>query len=140
MVLGTPIGIMTSTTPLTLQSATPNTKLSAEGCIAKLLPPTVAGVEEASERLRAGKLLAFPTETVYGLGANALIESAVVSIFTCKGRPMTDPLIIHVPDAVAALDCVDFPSSDGAEMSEGRAIFERLTEVFWPGALTIVAR
>ncbi|GMI42622.1 hypothetical protein TrCOL_g4588 [Triparma columacea] len=141
MAIGTPTGAVTATTPSTLQSCTPKTSFAAKGMRAKLLPPTVAGVEEASERLRSGKLLAFPTETVYGLGANALIESAVVSIFTCKGRPMTDPLIIHIPDAASALKCVEFAEgAAGEEISEGRAVFERLTEVFWPGALTIVAK
>ena len=52
--------------------------------MAETLPPTAEGVKECAERLRAGKLVAFPTETVYGLGANALDEPAVRDIFTCK--------------------------------------------------------
>ena len=51
------------------------------------------------EMLRKGQLVSFPTETVYGLGANALDENAVLKIFEAKGRPLTDPLIVHVPSA-----------------------------------------
>ena len=138
--------------------------------IATLLPPTVEGVMEAAERLKSGRLLAFPTETVYGLGANALVESAVLDIFKVKGRPLTDPLIVHVPNVEEALKCLIFPvdpsravpmppdspmnhssalspssssssSSSSAirSISEGRLVFDRLTDSFWPGALTIVA-
>ena len=53
-------------------------------------------VQEAAERIRAGELAAFPTETVYGLGANALDASAVAKIYAVKGRPATSPLIVHV--------------------------------------------
>jgi len=132
MVLGTP----TSAAPEPLSLQPPNSSVPR----AKLLPPTLAGVIEAASRLRNGQLLAFPTETVYGLGANALMESSVMEIFKVKGRPLTDPLIIHVPSAQAALDCLEFPASSAAEPSEGRAMFDRLTGVFWPGALTIVAK
>jgi L-threonylcarbamoyladenylate synthase len=53
-------------------------------------------LKEASEILKSGKLVSFPTETVYGLGANALNAEACLNIFTTKGRPLTDPLIVHV--------------------------------------------
>mmetsp|Transcript_10424 Transcript_10424/g.18874 ORF Transcript_10424/g.18874 Transcript_10424/m.18874 type:complete len:529 (-) Transcript_10424:83-1669(-) len=130
----------TATTPGTMSSTTPVTAAAALNMRAKLLPPTLAGVSEAAARLREGKLLAFPTETVYGLGANALMESSVLEIFKVKGRPLTDPLIIHVPTAAAALECLSFPNPvDPSCPSEGRAMFDRLSEVFWPGALTIVA-
>ena len=130
----------TATTPGTMSSTTPVTAAAALNMRAKLLPPTLAGVSEAAARLREGKLLAFPTETVYGLGANALMESSVLEIFKVKGRPLTDPLIIHVPTAAAALKCLSFPNPvDPSCPSEGRAMFDRLSEVFWPGALTIVA-
>ena len=64
-----------------------------------------AGISTAGEWIRAGRCVAFPTETVYGLGANALDEPAVRSIFAYKGRPLTDPLIVHVgtPGEAAAL-------------------------------------
>lgn len=78
--------------------------------------------------MRAGRLVAFPTETVYGLGANALDEAAVRRIFEAKGRPFSSPLIVHVP---------------GIEMARGLASgwpdkAELLAEQFWPGPLTIV--
>jgi L-threonylcarbamoyladenylate synthase len=56
-------------------------------------------MSEAVRRLRAGRLVAFPTETVYGLGANALDTEAVARIFAAKGRPATNPLIVHVADS-----------------------------------------
>lgn len=70
-----------------------------------------------------GRLLGIPTETVYGLGANALDEEAVLHIFEAKGRPQDNPLIIHVPDA-SWLEryCKDVPESA-----------HRLAERFWPG-------
>ena len=58
--------------------------------------PDLAALKPAAERLRAGGLVAFPTETVYGLGANALDAAAVRRVFDAKGRPSTDPLIVHV--------------------------------------------
>lgn len=82
----------------------------------------------ASERLRAGRLVAFPTETVYGLGANALDPAAVREIFRAKGRPSTNPLIVHVLEAPQVANVV-------AKWPETAA---RLAERFWPGPLTIV--
>ena len=93
-----------------------------------------AAFEQAGERLRAGKLVAFPTETVYGLGAHALQHDAVLSIFRAKGRPLTDPLIVHVPDAAAAAGLVEVSTA------ETSALFGRLAQAFWPGPLTLVAR
>ena len=66
-------------------------------CI-KVTPPVFTGLDEAANALKNGKLVAFPTETVYGLGANALDESAVKSIFAAKGRPSDNPLIVHIAD------------------------------------------
>ena len=86
-----------------------------------------AALVEAAAVLRAGGLVAFPTETVYGLGADATDERAVAGIFEAKGRPRFNPLIVHVPDAEAARRQVDF---------DARA--ERLAARFWPGALTLV--
>lgn len=64
------------------------------------------GITQAAQQLKMGKLVAIPTETVYGLGANALIEESVREIFRVKGRPLTDPLIVHVPSiSVTNLYC-----------------------------------
>jgi len=82
----------------------------------------------AARILRSGGLVAFPTETVYGLGADALDPEAVARIFAAKNRPAVNPLIVHVPDAAAAR-----PLS--AAWSE---LAERLAERFWPGPLTLV--
>ncbi len=83
---------------------------------------------EAAEALRAGRLVAFPTETVYGLGGDARSEAAVAAIFAAKGRPAHNPLILHVSDLDAASRIAALPSE---------AI--RLAERFWPGPLTLVA-
>jgi L-threonylcarbamoyladenylate synthase len=93
----------------------------------ELVPPSDANIARAAELLRAGGLVAFPTETVYGLGADATDDRAVASIFEAKGRPRFNPLIVHVPDMSAAEAVVRF---------DERA--ERLAENLWPGALTLV--
>jgi len=85
-------------------------------------------ISRAAGILRAGGLVAFPTETVYGLGANALDERAVARVFDVKGRPRFDPLIVHVADVVAAHRlAAEFPPKA-----------QRLAERFWPGPLTLV--
>ena len=89
-----------------------------------------SGLSRAAEILRSGGLVAIPTETVYGLGANGLDESAVARIFEVKGRPQDNPLILHVAAAEALSEwCRDIPA-------EARA----LTELFWPGPLTLVLK
>jgi L-threonylcarbamoyladenylate synthase len=90
--------------------------------------PTI--IQEAASLLRAGQLVAFPTETVYGLGANALDEQAVQRIFEAKERPTSDPLIVHIVDG-AQFDAVATDVPDVAR---------RLTARFWPGPLTLVLR
>ncbi len=85
-------------------------------------------IAQAAEILRGGGTVAFPTETVYGLGANALDGTAVAKIFAAKERPSWDPLIVHIGDA-AMLPAV------AAEVS---AIADRLIEEFWPGPLTLL--
>ena len=100
---------------------------------AVLLPPTPEGFAEAGKRLRAGTLVAFPTETVYGLGANAFDEAAVRSIFTTKGRPLTDPLIVHVPTQKEALQLLQLEP-------EAAIVYELLATTFWPGPLTLVGK
>src|SRR3954454_23675038 len=90
--------------------------------------PDAALVGRAADVLRGGGLVAFPTETVYGLGANALDAAAVGRIFAAKGRPAINPVIVHVPDIRSATRVVaDWP--DPAR---------RLAERFWPGPLTLV--
>jgi len=96
-------------------------------------PPSLSTVSDeeiqhAAALLRSGKLVAFPTETVYGLGANALDTDAVARIFEVKGRPNTSPLIVHVCDReMAAKVAASWPPA--AQM---------LAEKFWPGPLTLV--
>jgi L-threonylcarbamoyladenylate synthase len=85
-------------------------------------------VERAAELIRAGRLVAFPTETVYGLGANALNAEAVTRIFAAKGRPRTSPLIVHVDSVEMARSlAVEWPASA-----------ETLANRYWPGPLTLV--
>jgi L-threonylcarbamoyladenylate synthase len=85
-------------------------------------------IAEAAALLRAGELVAFPTETVYGLGALALERAALAKIFSAKGRPATHPLIAHVRDAAEA----------AALSSRWDARAQSLAERFWPGPLTLV--
>ena len=85
------------------------------------------GIAIAAALLRAGKLVAFPTETVYGLGADATSESAVVRIYAAKGRPAFNPLIAHVASLAAA-------QAQGGFSAEAL----RLAKRFWPGPLTLV--
>lgn len=79
-------------------------------------------IQEAALLLRAGGLVAFPTETVYGLGANALDGRAVARIFEAKNRPSFNPLIVHVPDRIAAEKYVEM---------DDRA--RSVAKAFWPG-------
>ncbi len=88
------------------------------------------GIARAAQLLLEGQLVGIPTETVYGLAANALNEKAVAAIFEAKGRPQDNPLIVHVasPDWLPsyALEIPDFA--------------KRLMESFWPGPLTIILK
>jgi len=93
----------------------------------KLLVPDASGIAEAAALLRAGGLVAMPTETVYGLGGDARSDLAVARIFDAKGRPRFNPLIVHVPDLAAARRFAVF---------DVRA--EAVAAVFWPGPLTLV--
>ena len=88
---------------------------------------TDALLNAAATHLRAGRLVAFPTETVYGLGADATNGLAVAAIFAAKGRPSFNPLIVHVADADAARALGRFGS-----------LAEQLAAAFWPGPLTLV--
>lgn len=102
---------MTSPTLLNLHAADPDKNFIAR----------------AAEVLRAGKLVAFPTETVYGLGGDATNEQAVAAIFAAKGRPSFNPLIVHVADFLQLADYVELTP-----------LAENLAEHFMPGALTLV--
>lgn len=93
-----------------------------------LTVPSPEAVAEAAQVLRGGGLVAFPTETVYGLGANALDASAVARIFAAKGRPANNPLIVHLAETSQVGEvAADWPESAA-----------RLAERFWPGPVTLV--
>ena len=87
-----------------------------------------ATVEQAAERIRAGDLVAFPTETVYGLGADASNDAAVAKIFAAKGRPADHPLIVHIASAAQVLDYA----------SSVPPFAQALIKAFWPGPLTVI--
>ena len=89
-----------------------------------------AAVDRAAALIAAGGLVAFPTETVYGLGARADDDAAVARIFALKGRPIAHPLIVHVADRA------------GAEpfLADMPAVAERLVDAFWPGPLTVIVQ
>jgi L-threonylcarbamoyladenylate synthase len=91
------------------------------------LPASEAAVAAAAHTLREGGLVAFPTETVYGLGADATNAAAIARLYQAKGRPAFNPLIAHVGDLAAAREIGRF---DAAAL--------RLAEAFWPGPLTLV--
>ncbi|MCJ2011302.1 L-threonylcarbamoyladenylate synthase [Methylobacterium sp. J-076] len=93
----------------------------------RLLAPDAAGLSEAAALLREGRLVAFPTETVYGLGGDATDPAAVAAIYAAKARPSFNPLIAHVHDGDAARE-------QGAFGEEAA----RLADAFWPGPLTLV--
>jgi L-threonylcarbamoyladenylate synthase len=92
--------------------------------------PDRDAIAQAAERLRAGGLVAFPTETVYGLGAHALNRDAVRRLFAAKGRPAHDPVIVHV-DTIERVDSLVSELPDAALTLAAR---------FWPGPLTLVMR
>lgn len=90
--------------------------------------PDDAAIAAAAQVLRSGGLVAFPTETVYGLGADARSETAVRAIFAAKGRPADNPLIVHIGDPAGLVDVA----------ATVPALAARLAEQFWPGPLTLV--
>lgn len=91
-------------------------------------PVSVESIAEAAELIRQGELVGMPTETVYGLGANALDERAVMKIFEAKGRPADNPLIVHVSSLGEIAPLV-------REIPEAAS---RLMEAFWPGPMTLI--
>lgn len=94
----------------------------------RLLSADAQGIRAAAKLLQDGELVAFPTETVYGLGGDATNGAATAAIYTAKGRPSFNPLIVHVASPQAAAHLIQLPAT-------GR----RLAEAFWPGPLTMVA-
>jgi L-threonylcarbamoyladenylate synthase len=93
----------------------------------EILAPDDAGIARAARLLAEGALVAFPTETVYGLGGDARSDTAVARIFAAKGRPGFNPLIVHVPDLAAA-----------ERVAVLSALARDLAQAFWPGPLTLV--
>jgi L-threonylcarbamoyladenylate synthase len=100
---------------------------AASNPMTRTLAPDAEGIAEAARLLAAGELVAFPTETVYGLGGDARSDVAVARIFAAKGRPSFNPLIVHLPDleAVGSVARVSPRARD-------------LAQAFWPGPLTLV--
>lgn len=92
--------------------------------------PDLSFIKEAAEILRNGGLVAFPTETVYGLGADALNPEAVKKVFAVKGRPSDNPLIVHIADWHQLIDLADEVPEKG----------QKLAKEFWPGPLTLVVK
>ncbi|KAM9963137.1 hypothetical protein ACTFIW_006360 [Dictyostelium discoideum] len=108
-------------------------KMCDNKIFAKIVNPTLENLIEAGNKIKNGGLVAFPTETVYGLGANALDKDAVLSIFKAKGRPLTDPVIVHIIESEYALKLLKLTEKQ-------KEIFQVLSDNFWPGPLTIVAK
>ncbi|MVZ96680.1 threonylcarbamoyl-AMP synthase [Sphingorhabdus sp. IMCC26285] len=92
-----------------------------------VVPADDAAITAAADLLRGGQIVAIPTETVYGLAADASNADAVAHIYAAKGRPDFNPLIVHVPDLAAA-----------EELAEFGPLARQLAAAFWPGALTLV--
>src|SRR4051794_14690971 len=101
--------------------------LMTVGLTTRTIAASPAAVAEAAACLKQGGLAAFPTETVYGLGADAGNAAAIARLYQAKGRPSFNPLIVHVGDLDAARNIARF---------DARAL--RLAEAFWPGPLTLV--
>ncbi|MFN8420719.1 MAG: L-threonylcarbamoyladenylate synthase [Anaerolineae bacterium] len=94
----------------------------------RILPADQPSIAQAAALIRAGEVVAFPTETVYGLGANALDAAAVAKIFAAKGRPSNDPLIVHIAD-------LDQLALIAKHVPDSAAV---LIEAFWAGPLTLI--
>lgn len=98
--------------------------------MSRIVRPDADGLRRAVELLRASSVVAFPTETVYGLGAHAFSAAAVAEIYRLKRRPSWNPLIVHVADVAAARSLA----------AEWPAVADELAARFWPGPLTLVVR
>lgn len=94
----------------------------------RVVPATEVSIAEAAQALRAGKLVVMPTETVYGLAADATNREAILKVFAAKQRPAENPLIVHI----ASMEAVDLVASEANEAAK------KLMKRFWPGPLTLV--
>jgi L-threonylcarbamoyladenylate synthase len=100
----------------------------------QFLPVNEENIRIAAVALRAGRLVAFPTETVYGLGADGFNTRALAGVFAAKGRPRFDPLILHI----AALETLETLADLSSLSRKNRGMAELLTGRFWPGPLTLI--
>eukprot|EP00559_Dactyliosolen_fragilissimus_P005575 CAMPEP_0184868210 /NCGR_PEP_ID=MMETSP0580-20130426/29567_1 /TAXON_ID=1118495 /ORGANISM="Dactyliosolen fragilissimus" /LENGTH=456 /DNA_ID=CAMNT_0027368961 /DNA_START=573 /DNA_END=1943 /DNA_ORIENTATION=- len=124
-----------------------NTESQTHKRRAKIIPSSSDSLKLAGKRIQSGELVSFPTETVYGLGANALDPIAVTKVFEAKERPLTDPLIAHVLNIDEAMELWDL-NYDNDEQNHNNTFSTEdlkkalmaLTDQFWPGPLTIVSK
>ncbi len=101
--------------------------------LAQILEPTEENIISCAESIKSGKVVGFPTETVYGLGASALNIEAVKKIFEYKGRPLSDPLIVHVTSVEMGKKLINIDDDTYKH-------FKLLSDKFWPGPLTMVLK
>src|SRR6202041_2634400 len=100
-------------------------------------PEAQQALSQAAGILRAGGLVAFPTETVYGLGANALDRAAVEKIFVAKQRPAWDPIIVHIAGSEAGSKMLD-TLVEPIALPDQRLRTDKLMKAYWPGPLTLL--
>ena len=111
-----------------------NGNYSTNMCVkARILEPTDENIKSCAEKIKRGELVGIPTETVYGLAASALNPEAIKKIFTYKGRPHSDPIIIHVSSVKMSMDLISIDSNT-------LTLYEYLAESYWPGPLTIILK
>lgn len=104
----------------------------------RLIPPIPEHIQELGSRLRAGELVAMPTETVYGLAGNAWDPQAVAGIFAVKERPRFDPLIVHIPETDHPCTLADLWQTGLVATGAGDGALELVLQRCWPGPLTVV--
>ncbi|MDR0538980.1 MAG: threonylcarbamoyl-AMP synthase [Spirochaetaceae bacterium] len=102
--------------------------------ITRIMPATVENIAAAAAAITEGRLVAFPTETVYGLGADAFNPAALACVFEVKNRPSFDPLIVHI----AAYGALEKISNLALVSPQNRVIMQKLIENLWPGPLTLI--
>jgi L-threonylcarbamoyladenylate synthase len=127
---------------IVLPAASASAANAAGSVHARRVAATPHSLSECGDRLRAGDLVSFPTETVYGLGCHALDPEAVSKVFRAKERPLSDPLIVHVTNTADAMKLWDAssPTASPNDPSPERRALHALCDAFWPGPLTIVAK
>lgn len=101
--------------------------------LAKILEATSENILTCSEKLKNGEIVSFGTETVYGLGANCFNQESVLNIFKYKGRPLSDPLILHVDKLEKVYPYIE-------ESEENLKVLEKISSYFWPGPITIILK